>query len=105
MIFIVRSPTTEKKLPTKSTPTPLLTNSLRYIKLAQNLKKYEFLRDYHFPDLILLLPPGTDLHLSPVITSDMAVIQDKVVGAPFLSNVLISFLGKLCAILGSSGRP
>ncbi|KAL5971784.1 28S rRNA cytosine-C 5 methyltransferase [Taenia solium] len=56
----------------------------RYIKLARNLKKCEFVRDYHFPNLILLLPPGTDLHLSPVITSDMAVIQDKASCVPSL---------------------
>ncbi|KAL5104796.1 28S rRNA cytosine-C 5 methyltransferase [Taenia crassiceps] len=53
------------------------TSYKKYIKLARNLKMHQFVQDYHFPSFILLLPPGTDLHLSPVITSDMAVIQDK----------------------------
>nr|CDS24047.1 methyltransferase nsun5 [Echinococcus granulosus] len=60
------------------------TSYKKYIKLVRNLKKHEFVRDYHFPNLILLIPPGTDLHLSPVITSDMAVIQDKASCVPSL---------------------
>ncbi|CDS36621.1 methyltransferase nsun5 [Echinococcus multilocularis] len=60
------------------------TSYKKYIKLVRNLKKHEFVRDYHFSNLILLLPPGTDLHLSPVITSDMAVIQDKASCVPSL---------------------
>ncbi|VDM17759.1 unnamed protein product [Hydatigera taeniaeformis] len=53
------------------------TSYKKFIKLVRNLKKNEFVRDYHFPSLIIVLPPGTDLHLSPVITSNSAVIQDK----------------------------
>ncbi|VDL57600.1 unnamed protein product [Hymenolepis diminuta] len=48
-----------------------------FIKLVKDLKSGEFIRDYHLPYLLLLFPPGTDLHLSPIITSKMAVIQDK----------------------------
>ncbi|KAM3177230.1 hypothetical protein ACTXT7_004937 [Hymenolepis weldensis] len=49
----------------------------RFVKLVKDLKSGEFIRDYHLPYLLLLFPPGTDLHLSPIITSKMAVIQDK----------------------------
>ena len=52
--------------------------SFRYIKLVKNLKKFEFTRDFHLPDLILVFAPGTDLHLTPVIATGMGVIQDKV---------------------------
>nr|CDS31552.1 methyltransferase nsun5 [Hymenolepis microstoma] len=54
-----------------------VTSYKKFIKLVKELKIGEFIRDYHFPYLLLLFAPGTDLHLSPIITSKLAVVQDK----------------------------
>ncbi|VDN98339.1 unnamed protein product [Rodentolepis nana] len=53
------------------------TSYKKFIKLVKGLKIDEFIRDYHFPYLLLLFAPGTDLHLSSIITSKLGVIQDK----------------------------
>ncbi|KAL7057388.1 hypothetical protein AAHC03_019356 [Spirometra sp. Aus1] len=53
------------------------TSYRKFLKTVRRLKPNEFVRDFHFPDLLLAFGAGSDLHDCSLRTSNKVIIQDK----------------------------